>query len=73
MDGDGFSFEEQIRDLQLRLTELEKDHRALDQQISELQAHGADPLTLQRLKRNKLHLRDEISRLRGLIYPNIIA
>jgi len=73
MDGDGFSFEEQIRDLQLRLTEIEKDHRALDEHISELQARGTDMLTLQRLKRNKLHLRDEISRLRGLIYPNIIA
>ena len=73
MDGSDFGFDESIRDLQKQLDKLEKDHRALDLEVSALQNANGDMIALQRLKRSKLRLRDEISRLRGLIYPNIIA
>jgi hypothetical protein len=48
------------------LTELERRHQALDREIeSELLHAGANELRLQELKRKKLHLKDEIERLRG--------
>ncbi|MAK59847.1 MAG: hypothetical protein CMK09_02600 [Ponticaulis sp.] len=72
MDGSGFDFEEGIREMSARLQSLEAEHRDLDRLITEVQT-SADLLTLQRLKRSKLRMRDEISRLRGLLYPDIIA
>lgn len=73
MDGTGFDFDEGLRDLAIRLDKLERDHRTLDQRIIDLQISSADMITLQRLKREKLRMKDEISRLRGLIHPDIIA
>lgn len=73
MDGGSFGFDESIRVLQEKLTGLETDHRALDEKIIELHAKSADMISLQRFKRMKLRLRDEISQLRGLIHPDIIA
>lgn len=73
MDGSGFDFDEGLRDLAIRLEQLERDHRALDQKIIDLQISCADMISLQRLKREKLRMKDEISRIRGLIHPDIIA
>lgn len=73
MDGTGFDFDEGLRELQNRLETLESEHHQLDLVVSELQQSSNDMLTLQRLKRQKLRLKDEISRLRGLIHPDIIA
>lgn len=73
MDGTGFDFDEGLRDLAIKLEKLERDHRALDQKIIDLQISASDMISLQRLKREKLRMKDEISRLRGLIYPDIIA
>lgn len=50
--------------IQADLSQLEKQHRALERQIEEALAHpGADDLKLAELKRRKLHLKDEIARL----------
>ncbi|MAI91157.1 DUF465 domain-containing protein [Ponticaulis sp.] len=73
MDGTGFDFDENTRTLQARLEQLEFEHRELDILVVEMQSINADMLMLQRLKRRKLQLRDEISRVRGLIRPDIIA
>ena len=73
MDGTHFDFDETTRQLQARLDQLEAEHRLLDEQVTAQQLAGADMITLQRLKREKLRLKDEISRLRGLIRPDIIA
>ncbi len=73
MDGTGFDFDEGLRDLAIKLEKLERDHRALDQKIIDLQITASDMISLQRLKREKLRMKDEISRLRGLIHPDIIA
>ena len=73
MDGTHFDFDETTRQLQARLDQLEAEHRLLDEQVTAQQMAGADMITLQRLKREKLRLKDEISRLRGLIRPDIIA
>ena len=46
------------------LVELEKRHRALEEQITEAQLHpSADDLKIAELKRKKLHVKDEIARL----------
>lgn len=73
MDGTHFDFDETTRQLQARLDQLEAEHRLLDEQVAAQQLAGADMITLQRLKREKLRLKDEISRVRGLIRPDIIA
>ncbi len=47
------------------LAELERRHQALEQEISEALAHpSTDGLKVVELKRRKLHVKDEIARLR---------
>ena len=51
--------------MQSHLAELEKKHRALEQEINEALAHPAtDDLKIAELKRRKLLVKDEIMRLR---------
>ena len=51
--------------IQSHLAELEKRHQALEQEIDEAKAHPAvDDLKIAELKRRKLLLKDEITRLR---------
>ena len=51
--------------MQSHLAELEKKHQALDNEIHDCLTHPAvDDLRLLELKRRKLHLKDEIERLR---------
>ena len=60
--------------LTVRLSVLREEHRDLDQSIAALEAEGrADPLTVRRLKRRKLHLKDSIARIEDEITPDIIA
>jgi hypothetical protein len=50
--------------IQAHLAELEKKHRALEQEISEALAHPSiDGLIVAELKRRKLQVKDEIARL----------
>ncbi|WP_372891799.1 YdcH family protein [Rhodosalinus sp.] len=50
------------------------EHRDLDEAIAALQGRGtADRLTLQRLKKKKLQLKDRIAYIEDLLYPDIIA
>jgi hypothetical protein len=51
--------------IQPHLVELEKRHQALEQEINEALTHpSTDDLKIVELKRRKLHLKDEIARLR---------
>ena len=51
--------------IESHLAELERRHQALDQEISEALAHpSADDLKIAELKRRKLHVKDEIARLK---------
>ena len=51
--------------IEAHLMELEKRHEALEQEISEVLTHpSADDLQVVELKRRKLHVKDEIARLR---------
>lgn len=60
--------------LRVKLELLQREHRDLDEAIAALHAEGkVDPLTLRRLKKRKLYLKDEIQRLGDEITPDIIA
>ena len=51
--------------IESHLAELEKRHQALEQEISDALAHpSTDDLQIAELKRRKLHVKDEIERLR---------
>ncbi len=51
--------------MQSHLAELEKKHQALEHEINECLVHPAvDDLKVVELKRRKLHVKDEIERLR---------
>jgi hypothetical protein len=51
--------------VQSHLAELERRHQALDREIeTELLHPSTDELRVKELKRKKLHLKDEIERLR---------
>lgn len=57
-----------------RLLELRSEHRDLDAAIAALEESGSfNPLQVQRLKKRKLSLRDQILRLESLLLPDIIA
>ena len=51
--------------IESHLAELERKHQALEQEISETLTHpSTDDLRVAELKRRKLHVKDEIARLR---------
>ena len=60
--------------LRVELAIKKQEHSDLDAAIAALHdALNTDMLTLQRLKRNKLALKDQIARLEDRITPDIIA
>ena len=57
-----------------KLTDLRTAHRDLDDAIEALVTAGSrDQLQLQRLKKQKLALRDDIARIESALVPDIIA
>ena len=51
--------------IQSHLAELERKHQSLEDQLNDAMAHPSiDDLTIADLKRRKLHVKDEIERLR---------
>lgn len=60
--------------LRVRLKVLKREHRDLDEAIAALEATGrSDPLTLKRLKKQKLALKDRIAAIEDRLLPDIIA
>jgi hypothetical protein len=65
------NFEEMLR---VRLGVLRREHRDLDEAIHALELSGRpDQLTLRRLKKQKLQLKDQIVKVEDQLIPNIIA
>lgn len=60
--------------IRAKLAALESEHRDLDDVIARLTENAPfDQLQIQRLKKRKLLLKDEIARLQDLLLPDIIA
>lgn len=60
--------------LRIKLEVLRREHRDLDEAIHALQERGSsDLLTVRRLKKQKLALKDQIRILEDRILPDIIA
>ncbi|MCG7622860.1 MULTISPECIES: YdcH family protein [unclassified Epibacterium] len=60
--------------LRVELEVFRREHRDLDEAIQALEEKGtADPLTIRRLKKQKLVLKDKISLIEDRLLPDIIA
>lgn len=60
--------------LERKLEDLRLEHRDLDDVIHRLQMTGGlEQLQLQRLKKRKLMLKDEILRIENQLIPDILA
>ena len=72
-DDDPFLSEDE-KALHARLKELRLEHSDLDASIEALSHMPVpDQLMIARLKRKKLTLRDEITRIEAIVLPDIIA
>lgn len=70
----GNAMDEQEIALRNKLETLREKHRNLDDAIAKLSQNShIDQLQLRRLKKDKLQLRDQISMLEDMLYPDIIA
>lgn len=60
--------------LREQLANLRTKHRELDAQLAEIELAAAhDQITLRRLKKQKLQLKDQIGQLENTLFPDIIA
>ena len=60
--------------LQIVLEVLKQEHRDLDEAVKALEERGIrDQLTIQRLKKKKLALKDKIAVIEDRLTPDIIA
>jgi len=60
--------------LQARIEQLQEQHAELDSAINELLLDAIpDELRIKRMKKEKLHHKDEIAKLSDLLFPDIIA
>jgi hypothetical protein len=72
-DSDGMNDDDQ-EFLQQRLAELKSEHRDLDDVIDRLsEKRPVDQLQIQRLKKRKLRLKDDITKIESRLLPDIIA
>jgi hypothetical protein len=66
--------EAQIEVLRQKLARLHSEHRDLDDVITQITESGSfDQLQIQRLKKRKLMLKDQILQLESELLPDIIA
>ena len=67
-------FNDLQRNIQNQIANMESEHRDLDSVIERLgEVLPFDQLKLQRLKKRKLVLKDEMAKLRSRTLPDIIA
>ncbi len=64
----------QIENIRQKLARLYSEHRDLDDVIAQITGSGSfDQLQIQRLKKRKLMLKDQILQLESELLPDIIA
>ena len=63
-----------LKKLNQRLAELKSEHKNLDDVIAKLdESRSCDFLQIQRLKKRKLALKDQIAQIEDKLLPDIIA
>ncbi len=63
-----------VRTIEIRILELEAEHRELDNLISQLDTDGVrDELQIRRLNKRKLQLKDTIAQLQSQLSPDVPA
>jgi len=63
-----------IEKLQKKLAQMKSEHRDLDDVVARITDQGPyDLLQIQRLKKRKLMLKDQIMQLENELWPDIIA
>ncbi|MEO1702694.1 MAG: YdcH family protein [Pseudomonadota bacterium] len=65
--------EQDHADLRLRYAKLRQDHNDLGAAIDAMTQVGCPPLQIQRMKKKKLAVKDEMTRLEDQFRPDIIA
>ena len=65
--------EQDQADLRLTFARLKQDHLDFDAAIAAMMQTGCDPLQIQRMKKKKLTIKDQLMRLEDQIIPDIIA
>ena len=61
-------------ELRTQITNLRQQHRDLDAEVQTVLDTGdVDQINLQRMKRQKLYLKDQITTLENRLLPDIIA
>jgi hypothetical protein len=66
--------DQDVEALRAKLAALKTEHRDLDEVIARVAEHAPfDQLRLQRLKKRKLLLKDQISKIESGLLPDIIA
>lgn len=62
------------KSIQRRILELQTEHRDLDDVVNQLAGSpNTDQLMLRRLKKRKLQLKDQITRLKSRLIPDLDA
>ncbi len=62
------------KSIQRRILELQTEHRDLDKVVKKLsESSDVDQLMLRRLKKRKLQLKDQITRLKSKLIPDLDA
>jgi hypothetical protein len=70
----GLAMDLDVEALKAKLAALKTEHRDLDDVIARIGERGPfDQLQLQRLKKRKLMLKDQISKIESELLPDIIA
>ncbi len=64
--------EKNIKDLTQELQQLESEHIELNSLV-EFEVSHIDEVTLQRIKKRKLHIKDRIAEIRSILFPDILA
>ncbi len=63
--------EDSLRD---QLEDLKREHKSLDEQLEQLsRAQAVDFLTIAKLKKEKLRIKDTIQRIESMLIPDILA
>ena len=64
---------QKITEIEINLLKLKEEHRKIDMILSDIKNPILDPLVLQRIKKEKLLLKDRIQKITNQLTPNIIA